>query len=70
MQKKKVYVCDPRKNPTCKKTGCWLYSDGDCYLTTDPEKALSFNGVPITPAMLKKGIRLLKEEEIAKNSQN
>ena len=68
MKKAKVYICDPRKNPTCKKTGCWL-NDGECYLTTDPEKALSYNGVPITPTMLKKGIKLLKLQEDSQEKQ-
>lgn len=63
MQKKVLYVCDPRKNTECKKISCWRYSNGECYLTTDEKKALSFNGVAITPTML-------KEEEKAKNSQN
>lgn len=53
MGKQTLYLCDPRKNPTCRGTVCFyngLY-DHLCYLTPDPERALTdVDGLPIVLA--------------------
>ncbi len=36
---KELYECNPIKNTTCKKDGCFIYG-GDCKLTTKKEFAL------------------------------
>jgi hypothetical protein len=33
----KTYPCDPAKNTTCTKTGCYYVNGGDCYQTTNPD---------------------------------
>ena len=53
MSKQTLYLCDPRKNPTCRGTVCF-YNGLDqhlCYLTPDPERALTdAEGLPIALA--------------------
>lgn len=55
-KKKKVYICDPRKNHDCTKRGCFLY-DGECHLTADISKAYISNGRPLTSEMVKEIIK-------------
>lgn len=31
-----LHMCDPEKNPTCKKTGCYI-NGGECHMTTKSE---------------------------------
>lgn len=41
-----VWYCDPQKNESCKKTGCFLFG-GPCHLTTSVRNAIFLNGKPM-----------------------
>ena len=56
-----VYICDPEKNTSCKKTGC-LIRGGECYLTTDISHAFTIDGVPIKPNYILKLLENLTEK--------
>ena len=46
MRYTKFYLCDPDKNKRCPKTTC-LYekdSNGECFMTTNPDCALAEDG--------------------------
>lgn len=55
---KDVWLCDPRKNKDCSKTGCYL-NDGPCRCTTHKEYALSAFGeafkAPVVEVMNRNG---------------
>lgn len=52
MDDKTLYLCNPKKNAGCRKTGCWWYGRGRCALTDKPESAVEYtDGKPIRVRM-------------------
>lgn len=51
----KLYLCNPRKNTECKKTGCYFYKTNyrdlynDCYTTKHKEYELKINEIVKEP---------------------
>lgn len=56
-----MYVCDPAKNAGCTKESCGSISGGGCFATTDPEKAVQFDGAPVRYADRLRQVRLSVE---------
>lgn len=45
----KWYICDPRKNTGCTKTGCLYYLGGECFSTGNPANAMTGkDGEPVS----------------------
>ncbi len=55
---KEVWLCDPRKNADCKKTGCYI-NGGPCRCTTHEKYALTAFGekfrAPVDEVMSRNG---------------
>ena len=48
-ERKTWYLCDPDRNPECKKRGCGWMCRGECYLTSRRTCArIGENGAPLT----------------------
>lgn len=39
-----AYLCDPKKNESCRKNNCFE-NNGSCYMTTNPENVLDGCGI-------------------------